>query len=192
MDMQSSSLSPIALLRSLRAVRRYAERPLSDDVLLSILDAARWTGSAKNTQPWELVVVQDRATLAELATCGPFAGHLAGAAAAIVLIMQDGSQRFDEGRLAQTLMLAAWAHGVGSCIGSLYPDDNTRRARALLGVPDQRWLRTSIAFGYPADERALRISAELASAGAPIGLPIGRRALDDLVSWERYGRQRDA
>jgi nitroreductase len=191
MGMQSSSLS-IALLRSLRAVRRYAERPVPEDVLLSILEAARWTGSAKNTQPWELVVVQDRAALGELATCGPYAGHLAGAAAAIVLVMQEASQRFDEGRLAQTLMLAAWAHGVGSCIGSLYPDENTRRARALLGVPDQRWLRTSIALGYPADERALRISAELASVGAPIGLPIGRRALDDLVSWEHYGRHQDA
>ena len=41
-------------------------------------------------------------------------------------------------------MLAAWAHGVGSCIGSVYPDDNARRARALLGVPDQRWLRTGV------------------------------------------------
>jgi nitroreductase len=192
MGMQSSSLSPIALLRSLRAVRRYAERPLPEDVLLSVLEAARWTGSAKNTQPWELVVVQDRATLGELATCGPYAGHLAGAAAAIVLLMQEASQRFDEGRLAQTLMLAAWAHGVGSCIGSLYPDDNTRRARALLGVPDERWLRTSIALGYPADARALRISAELASAGVPVGLPMGRRAVDELVGWEHYGRPRDA
>ena len=100
--MQSPPLSPIALLRSLRAVRRYADRPLPEDVLLSILDASRWTGSAKNTQPWELIVVRDRATLAELATCGPYAGHLAGAAAAIVLLLENGNQRFDEGRLAQT------------------------------------------------------------------------------------------
>ena len=116
----------------------------------------------------------------------------ARAAAAIVLIMQEASQRFDEGRLAQSLMLAAWAHGVGSCIGSLYPDDNARRARALLGVPDQRWLRTSIALGYPADERALRTSAELASGRAPVELPIGRRPLDELVGWERYARRREA
>ena len=101
-----------AFLRSLRAVRRYADRPVPDDVLLDLLDVARWTGSAKNTQPWELLVVRDRATLAELAGCGPYAGHLAGAAAAIVLLMQDGQRRFDEDRLAQNLMLAAWAHGV--------------------------------------------------------------------------------
>jgi nitroreductase len=101
MGMPRSSLSPITLLRSLRAVHRYADAPVPDDVLLSILEAARWTGSAKNTQPWELVVVRDRATLGELATCGPYASHLAGAAAAIVLVMQEASQRFDEGRLAR-------------------------------------------------------------------------------------------
>ena len=178
-----------AFLRSLRAVRRYADRPVPDEVLLDVLDVARWTGSSKNTQPWELLVVRDRATLGDLAGCGPYAGHLAGAAAAIVLLIQDGNRRFDEGRLAQSLMLAAWAHGVGSCIASLYPEDNTRRARALLGVPEAGWLHTSIALGYPADPRALRLSQELAAGRAPVEVPIGRRSLGDLVSWERYGRR---
>lgn len=50
--------------------------------------------------------------------------------------MEDGHQRFDEGRLAQKLMLAAWAHGVGSCIASIYPDRNKRKGRELLGVPE--------------------------------------------------------
>jgi nitroreductase len=178
-----------ALLRSLRAVRRYADRPVPDAVLRDVLDVARWTGSAKNTQPWELVVVRGRATLAELARCGPYAGHLAGAAAAIVLVMQGADRRFDEGRLAQGLMLAAWAHGVGSCIASLYPDDNARRARALLGVPEVRWLHTALALGYPADRRALRISQELAGGRAPVRVPVGRHGLGDLVSWERYRRR---
>ena len=40
-----------AFLRSLRAVRRYAQRPIPDAVLLDVLEVARWTGSAKNTQP---------------------------------------------------------------------------------------------------------------------------------------------
>ena len=178
-----------AFLRSLRAVRRYADRPIPDDVLLDVLDVARWTGSAKNAQPWELVVARGRATLTELAGCGPYAGHLAGAGAAIVLVMRDADRRFDEGRLAQSLMLAAWAHGVGSCIASLYPDDNARRARALLGVPESRWMHTSIALGYPAEPRALRISQELAAGQAAVEVPIGRRSLGDLVSWERYGRR---
>src|SRR5882672_1853679 len=146
-------------LRSLRAVRRFSSRPIPDEVLLEILEVARWTGSSKNTQPWHLIVVRDRGALAELATCGPFAGHLAGAQVAIALVMDDGNRRFDEGRLAQDVMLAAWAHGVGSCIGSLYPEANTARAMELLNVPARRGLHTAISLGYPADDQAVRLSA---------------------------------
>jgi nitroreductase len=181
-------MDPIVLLRTLRAVRRYADRPIPEDVLRDILEAARWTGSGKNTQPWDVIVVRERASLAELATAGQFASHVADAAAALVLVMEDGNRRFDEGRLAQSLMLAAWAHGVGSCIGSVFPDNNKRRIRALLNIPDGRWVHTSIALGYPADEDALRTSRELSAGRTNVPVPIGRRALEDIVSWERYSR----
>jgi nitroreductase len=175
-------------LRGMRAVRRFSSEPISDAVLQEILDAGRWTGSSKNTQPWHLIVIRSRETLQTLAGCGPFAGHLAGAQAAIALVMENGRQQFDEGRLAQNLMLAAWAHGVGSCIGSLYPEDNTKRAMATLRVPAGRWLHTAISLGYPADEDALRLSA---SRGNLSMVPIGRRELTELVSWERFGASRD-
>jgi nitroreductase len=176
-----------AFLRSLRSVRRFSAEPIPDAVLSDILEVARWTGSSKNTQPWHLIVVRERGTLETLATCGPFAGHLAGAQAAIALVMDDGNRRFDEGRLAQNLMLGAWAHRVGSCIGSLYPEPNTKRAKAVLGVPASKWLHTAISLGYPADERALRLSAD---RGSLTGVPIGRVELSDLVSWERFGSSR--
>ncbi|MCA1647193.1 MAG: nitroreductase family protein [Chloroflexi bacterium] len=131
-------------VRTVRSVRRFSTRPIGGAVLLDILDVARWTGSSKNTQPWHLIAVRDAGTLATLATCGPFAGHLAGANAAIVLVMDDGNRRFDEGRLAQNVMLAAWAHGVGSCIASIYPEANNKRARDLLSVPAERWIHTAI------------------------------------------------
>jgi nitroreductase len=176
-----------AFLRSLRSVRRFSPAAIPEDVLLDVLDVARWTGSSKNTQPWHLIVVRERATLTALAACGPFAGHLAGAQSAIVLVMDNDNQRFDEGRLAQNVMLAAWAHNLGSCIGSLYPEANTARARELLGVPANRGLHTAISLGYPADERALRLSADRAGLAS---VPIGRAELSTLVSWERLGGQR--
>ena len=76
------------LLRTLRAVRRFSAEAIPEDVLLDILDVARWTGSAKNTQPWELVIVEDRGDLERLSTLGQYAGHLAGARLAIVLAMR--------------------------------------------------------------------------------------------------------
>lgn len=177
-----------SFLRSLRAVRRFSDRPVPDEVLLEILDVARWTGSAKNSQPWHVLVVRDRANLRTLSSCGPYAGHIAGAQAAIVLVMHDGNQRFDEGQLAHSVMLTAWAHGVGSCIGSLYPEANAERARALLGVPARRWLHTAISLGYPADRRALRLSADRPAALSEV--PIGRRDPSEVVSWEQFGQQR--
>jgi nitroreductase len=173
-----------AFLRSLRSVRRFSNAAIPDEVLHDILEVARWTGSAKNTQPWHLIVVRERATLEALAQCGPFAGHLARATAALALVMESGNQRFDEGRLAQNVMLAAWAHRVGSCIGSMYPEPNTKRAKELLSVPPSRWLHTVISLGYPADQRALRLSAD---RGTLTEMPVGRKDLATLVSWERFG-----
>jgi nitroreductase len=174
-----------SFLRSLRSVRRFSPEAIPDEVLLGILEVARWTGSSKNTQPWHVIVVRERETLVALSKCGPFAGHLAGAQAALVLVMDDANRGFDEGRLAQNVMLAAWAYGVGSCIGSLYPEANTARARALLDVPVERGLHTAISVGYPADAAALRLSANPAGLAA---VPIGRADLSDLVSWDRLGQ----
>jgi nitroreductase len=184
MASQTEAEKIITALRSLRAVRQFASEPVPDDVLSDVLEVARWTGSSKNTQPWHLIVVCDRSVLQNLAKCGPYAGHLAGAQVGIVLVMQDGNRRFDEGRLAQNLMLAAWAHGVGSCIGSLYPEPNVRRAKELLGVPASKWLHTVISFGYPANQRALRLSANRTGLD---DVPIGRHELSAFVNWERFG-----
>jgi nitroreductase len=175
-------------LKSLRAVRRFSPEPIPEATMHDILDVARWTGSSKNTQPWHLVVIRQRSTLEQLARCGPYAGHLAGAQAAIALVMDDANRRFDEGRLAHNLMLAAWAHKVGSCIGSLYPEANTRRAKSLLDVPAEKWLHTAISLGYPADARALRLSANRTGLS---DVPLGRQDLANLVSWERYGARAD-
>ena len=175
------------LLRTLRAVRRFSARAIPQGVLLDILEVARWTGSAKNTQPWELVVAEGRAVLEQLSTLGRYAGHLAGARLAIVLVMRGSGSAFDEGRLAQNMMLAAWAHGVGSCIGSIYPEEYERQARELLGVPADRAMHTAISLGYPADPKARRLSSAPADVRATV--PIGRAPIEDLVSWGRYGQR---
>ncbi len=175
------------LLRGLRSVRRFSEREIPMDVLTDVLNSARWTGSSKNSQPWELVVVRDRSLLGQLSRLGMYAGHLEGARAAVVLVMAGPGTEFDEGRLAQNLMLAAWAHGVGSCIASLFPEENARRAKQLLSIPDDRRVHTAISLGYPADEAARRLSSSPPETRSSV--PAGRRSLEEIVSWETYGRR---
>ncbi|MDR7402097.1 MAG: nitroreductase family protein [Armatimonadota bacterium] len=163
-----------------RDLRTFIDRPLPPEVLRRILNAGRMSGSSRNRQPWHFVVVRDRARLRELATLGRFAQHVATAAAAVVLVVDDAAALFDAGRCAQNIMLAAWAHGVASCPATLH---RAEEAKAFLGVPPERVLAAAISLGYPhprgrgpIERAALRILAGR-----------GRRPLETLVSWERYG-----
>lgn len=173
-----------SFLRGLRSVRRFdPDRPLPDDVLADILETGRWTGSAKNAQPWRLVLLRDRELLRSISELGLFAAHIAGATIAIALVMEgrSRSRAFDEGRLAENLQLAAWAHGVGSCIATIFPDENEARLLELIGAPEPWSARTVLSFGYPADPEALRVDEELRAR-----IPLGRIPLDELVGDGRF------
>ncbi len=177
--------SQIALLRGLRAVRSFRPDPVPQQVIDDLLEVARWTGSARNEQPWELVVVHDRATIDALANCEGTAKHLLSAPLAIVQIMAGRDDRnvqeiYDDGRLAERIMLAAAAHGVGSCIG-WFKGDGMTEAKTLLGIPQERLVRTALSLGYPdGQDRANRPNvaqprkplAEIAYSGR-YGEPLG-------------------
>ena len=170
----------IRLLRSLRAVRQFRQEPIPQEVIDALLEVARWTGTASNSQRWELVVIREKKTLQALAQCEGYAHHLAGAALGIVLVMSGEpglaeQETYDEGRLSERLMLAAEAYGVGSSIGWLKGKGRTD-AKALLGIPQERLVRTTISFGYP-DEEALRARPKRADA---------RKPLSEFVHFERY------
>ena len=158
-----------------RAVRRFADRPIDDATLERILDAGRRAPSSMNEQRWSFVVVTDRDRLRELSAVGRYADHLAGAAAAIALVVpetDEGWRResvaFDLGQCAQNLMLRAWDLGVGSAHAAV---DDEELARRLLGYPEGRRCDYVLSFGYPARAPA--------SPGA-------RRPLDDLVHRDRW------
>ena len=184
-------METLDIIRSLRAVRRYAPRPIEAEAMERIVEAARWTGSAKNRQPWSLVIVERPETLAELATCGTYAGHLAGAAAAIVLVMDPAelAAQYDAGRLSQNIMLAAWAQGIGSCIAFLFPEDQHQRARDLLGVPANRESWMVLALGYPADAAATRLATAPEVVRAEVRP--GRIVPERFVHHETYDPQSD-
>ncbi len=139
-------------LRSLRAVREFQRKPVPDEVAQDILEVARWSGSAGNRQFVEIIVVRKLETLHSLAGLGGYVGHLRGAALGMLLVVPGEwpeGETFDEGRLAERIMLGAWAHGVGSSIGWFSPEGR-KEAKRLLGVPAKPVLRTAISLGYPA------------------------------------------
>jgi len=170
----------LAFLRRLRAVRLFRPDPVPQVIVDDLLRVARWSGSARNAQPWEFVLVRDRAMLQQLGAAEGHAQHVAGAALALVLVMAGTPERmaqetFDEGRLSERIMLAAEAHGLGSCIGWWFNDGQTT-AKQLLGIPPNKLVRTVLSIGY-ADENAGRARPKPAQA---------RKPLAALVHEERY------
>ncbi len=164
-------------IRSKRAVRKFDPRPLPEGTVISILNAGRRSQSSKNEQVWQFIAIRDRGTLKAISECGDWAGHLAGAALGVAIVMPDSKIKFqtlfDAGQAAAYMQLAAWELGVGSCIASIY---DTGKARAILGFPPEMELRFALSFGYPADEAKLIAPPKTG----------GRKSLEEVVRWEKW------
>ncbi len=159
------------------AVRQFADKPVPEDVMLAILDAGRRSQSSKNSQPWQFVVVTDRALLEAMSKMGDFAGHLAGAKFAVVLVgLQDTTwNNFDLGQAAAFLQLAASDQGVGSCIAAIYRPEEIK---ALLGIPEDRTAYCAISFGYPAPEHKPYVMG-------------GRKPVAEVAYWDKWEGTRE-
>lgn len=142
----------ISLLKSLRAVRQFEDRPLPPEAVRDIHDVIRWSGNAGNQQQFEVLWIEDRETLRKLAGMKGYLRHLGGAAAGVVIVTWTGNDEinaFDEGRIAERIMLTAQAHGISGSIGWLR-DEGRDAAKRLLGVPAERTVRTTVSLGYAA------------------------------------------
>ena len=73
-------------IRSRRNTREYQDRPIDRADLDRILEAGRRAPSSMNEQPWDFIVVTDRATLERMADLWRWGAHIRGAAAAIALL----------------------------------------------------------------------------------------------------------
>jgi nitroreductase len=147
----------VSLLKSLRAVRQFVDKPLPAEAVRDIHEVIRWSGNASNRQEFQVLWIEDRSMLRRLADMKGYVKHLAGAAAGAVIVTWmagDELNAFDEGRIAERIMLAAHGFGIGSSIGWFVGDGRAGAAQAL-EVPAGRTVRTAISLGYPA-EGALR------------------------------------
>jgi nitroreductase len=146
---------------------------VDEDGLLRVLEAARRSPSSWNEQRWDFVVTTDREQLQQLSEVHPGAGHVGRAGAAIVLvapISEDPetarSIEFDLGQAAMSILLTATDLGLASAHASI---DDQERARAIFGIPDDRYCVLQIAIGHPADGPLRPLSR------------MDRRPLDDVV-----------
>jgi len=166
-------------IRTLRVIREYEPRPLSEEEVRALADVARKAGSSKNTQRWDFITIRDRESLRRLSGTTIYARHLPAAGAAIALIVaapdpeHARSVLWDLGRAAQNIMLAAWAMGIGSCPITV---QDFALAADVLGLPPDRQCQYIIALGWPARPEDLTRPPR---AG-------GRKPYDEVVHSERW------
>lgn len=166
----------ISSVSSLRATRVFTAEPVPREALRRIVEAVRWTGSARNRQPWRFAVVLDADVRERLSGLGAYAQHLADAPAVIALLsnadLGGEDTLFDIGRACQNLALAADALGYGSCVATLHPGHNASTAARILGF-DHPWRAShALSVGRPGPPPTGRSA-----------IPTGRLAPDELVTW---------
>ncbi len=146
-------------IRARRNVRTYRPDPVPAADLDRIAEAGWRAPSASNRQHWNFIIVTDREQLQALSTVWQGARHIAGAAAAIALVIPAPADermkvvdQYDLGQATYAIMLAATDLGIGTGHSSVGDQD---KARAILGVPDDHDVAFLIGVGYP-DDRPLK------------------------------------
>ena len=148
-------------LENRRTYRRFDEsRQISDEVIADMKRAAQLSSSAMNRQPLRYIYIRTPEIankVFDITSWGgalpdgqgrPKVGERPTLFVAILSVkeLQSRYTAFDEGLAASNLTLAAYAHGVGSCIlGSV----NTEKLRELLDIGDELDISCVIGFGYP-------------------------------------------
>lgn len=176
----------LELAHNRQSDRAYLDKPVEQEKIDRIIEAARLAPSACNAQPWKLVIVQDpvkRYAIADASSTKILAmNHFSKQAPLqFVLIEEPGNftskfgswikgkhfPEYDLGIVASHICLAAADEGLGSCIlGWL----NEEKVRKILSVPNKKRVAMVVLVGYTAQPPRKKV----------------RKPIHQLVSYERY------
>ncbi|MDD5437490.1 MAG: nitroreductase family protein [Candidatus Omnitrophica bacterium] len=153
------------------SVREYGNKPVEKAKLEKMVDAARLAPTARGEQPWEFIVVADKAKVKELANITDHGKFMAEASAAIVTFCKDTKYYLEDGCAAtENILLAAAAQGVASCWiagDKKYYGEGIAKA---LDVPAGYKLISIISLGYPKEKP----------------MPHQKRTLKEVIHWEKF------
>jgi len=159
-------------VKTVLAVRSYQDTPLLQDAVQRIVEAAHLTASSMNKQPWHFIVVEDRETLKKLGELASHGPYTAQAAMAVVVVIED--TRFsisDASRAIQSMVLTAWAEGIGSNWVGFF---GLEAIKPLLGIPEELDVLAIVPFGYPVQTIGKGLKK--------------RKPLSEIASKERFGK----
>jgi nitroreductase len=163
-------MDAIEVLKTRRSVRAYTDAPVPREIIEDVIDCGRLAATAVNIQPWEFIVVTGRELLRSIAETTDHGKFISHAPVCVVVLCEDTKYYLEDGSAAtENILLAARAHGLGSCwvAGDKkpYAPDICR----LVGAPRGYKLVSLIPMGYPAE-----------NPEKP------KRPLSDVLHWEKY------
>lgn len=156
---QGNEAGIFTVLRNRHSVRDYAQEPVSEETVTEILRYAMMAPSAVNEQPWEFIVIRDRAQLEQIGGINHYARYAAKAPVAILLCLNEQKEKIkgmgilDMGICAENLMLAATGFGLGTVFTGVYPEKDRMDGFAkLCRLPDYVKAIGLIVMGHPANQ----------------------------------------
>jgi nitroreductase len=163
-------MTAIEAIKSRRSIRTYEQKPVDRATIEEIVDCARLAPTAMNDQPWDFVVVTAREALGSIPPMLGHAEYIANAAFAILVLAKDTNYAVEDCSAAtENLLIAAAAHGIGSCWVAGTKQPYGPAVVAAFGAPQDRQLIAIVSFGYPAE--------------AP---QVEKRPLAEVLHWERF------
>ncbi len=153
------TLSAIAKRTS---IRQFSKQPISKKDIETIIDAARRAPTARGIEPWEFVVVQEKAKLAQIAENCDNGRFIKEAACCIVVFCQDTKYYLEDGCAAtENILLAATDLGVASCWVAGDKKPYCHKIKDILGADDALKLVSMVALGYAQGEHPAHQKKEL-------------------------------
>jgi len=171
-------MSILKVIKERRSVRRYRSDPIPEEVLLRVLDAARFSPSGKNLQPWKFIIVRNETLKRRLAEASLRQSFIAEAPVVVVacgfpdrcysrLGNYMKSWPVDVAIAVEHLMLQAQEEGLGTCWVGAFEEGEVK---SILNIPDGVKVLALTPLGYP-DENPV---------------PRGRKSLEEIVSYDSF------
>lgn len=149
-------------IQSRRSIRRYTDRPISDEALKLILEAGMSGPSCVNARDWSFLVTRDPGILGKMADANGHPAEPLRKAALGILVLGDLERAFSQAKeywvidgaiAAENMILAAWDLGIGSVwLGTWPQTERVEKLRQLFALPETVVPHSIIAFGYPDEQ----------------------------------------
>lgn len=169
-------MNVLSALQERRSIRKYSSKPIEQEKLDKVLEAARIAPSASNKQNCKFVVVKDKSTIEKLKNAAGGQRFVAEAPVVIVACGTEPSHIMRCGQYAYSvdlsiavsyLILEAYEQGLGTCwLGNF----DEKEVKEILGIPENIRVVAVTPLGY-ADEN-------------PTARP--RKTINEIVSYDKY------